>query len=340
VAPAPTPDQLVAILEEMVAARVMSRRLWNLQRQGRLPLAVPIDGQEAVTVGAVHALDPAVDWVLPQYREPIALRPYGDELLERMVLYLLGHPEGGAIPAPIRVFPPQISLATQIVHAVGVAWGLQLRGEPGVALTFFGDGSTSEGDFAEAANLAGVLRAPVVFLCANNQWAISTPVSAQTAAATIADKAHAYGFPGVVVDGMDAAAVYEAVATARARAVAGLGPTLVEAVCYRLGAHTSSDDPGRYVPPAELAAARERDPVELLAGRLAALGFWDDAHREAVEADALARVDAAYEAAVARPLDPLQMLDHVFAEPTPRQRRQRRELAERLDREASRGEAQ
>jgi pyruvate dehydrogenase E1 component alpha subunit len=228
------------------------------------------------------------------------------------------------------VFPHQISLATQIVHAVGVAWGLQLRGEPGIALVFFGDGSTSEGDFAEAANLAGVLRAPVVFLCANNQWAISTPLSAQTAASSIADKAHAYGFPGVVVDGMDAAAVQEAVAAARERAVAGLGPTLIEAACYRLGAHTSSDDPTRYVPPAELDAAIARDPVTLLRARLTDAGLWDDERHAASEADALARFDAAYERAAARPVDPVAMLDHVFAEPTPRQRRQREELAARL----------
>jgi pyruvate dehydrogenase E1 component alpha subunit len=321
---------LERMLEEMIAARVASRRLWNLQRQGRIPLAVPIDGQEAVTVGAVHALDPSVDWVLPQYREPIALRPYGEDTLERAILYLLGHPEGGHHPAPTRVFPHQISLATQIVHAVGVAWGLQLRGEPGVALVFFGDGSTSEGDFAEAANLAGVLRAPVIFVCPNNQWAISTPLRSQTAAASIADKAVAFGFPGVVVDGMDAAAVHEAVAAARARAVGGDGPTLIEAACYRFGAHTSSDDPTRYVPPEELAAARERDPLLVLRHRLEALGRWDDARQQTAEADALARFDAAYERAVARPVDPLAMFDHVFAEPTPRQRRQRAELAARL----------
>lgn len=327
-ATAPTDEQLVTILSEMIAARVASRRLWSLQRQGVIPLAVPIDGQEAVTVGAVHALDPTWDWVLPQYREPIALAPYGEVTLRQAILYLLGHPEGGYIPHPIRVFPPQISLATQILHAVGVAWGLKHKGEPGVALAFFGDGSTSEGDFYEAGNFAGVLRAPLVLLCPNNQWAISTPVSAQTAASSIAAKAAAFGFPGVQVDGMDAAAVYEAVAAARERALAGHGPTLIEATCYRFGAHTSSDDPTRYVPEDQLAAARQRDPIELLRRRLHDASLWDDARQEAAEAEALDRFDRVFEQARSRPIDPAAMLDHVFATPTGRQRDHRALLSD------------
>lgn len=318
--------ELVGILDDMVLARTASRRLWNLQRQGRIPLAVPIEGQEAVAVGAVHALDPSVDWVVPQYRETVALRRYGEFTLEQAILYLQGHPQGGHIPAPTRVFPPQISLSTQIPHALGLAWGMRLKGESGVALVFFGDGSTSEGDFYEAGNWAGVMRAPLVMLCSNNQWAISTPVSSQTAVKSIADKAAAFGFPGVTVDGMDAVAVHDAVAAARERALAGEGPTLIEAVCYRFGAHTSSDDPTRYVPPAELEAARARDPIDLLRRRLTEQGLWDDERHAASEAAAMAAFDAALERVEGLPFHPTDLVDNVFAEPTPRQRRQRREL--------------
>ncbi|HLF40024.1 MAG TPA: thiamine pyrophosphate-dependent enzyme, partial [Acidimicrobiia bacterium] len=203
------PDaERTAMLTEMVWARVASRRFFSLQRQGRAGTYAPIDGQEAVVVGAAAALDPAWDWVLPQYREPVALGRYGPEVLERYALYQRGHPAGGHIPAPIRVFPVQISLAAQIPHALGLAWAMQRTGEPGVAAVFFGDGASSEGDFYEAANFAGVLRAPVLFLCVNNGWAISTPLPAQTAAETLAAKASAFGFPGVRVDGNDVLAVY------------------------------------------------------------------------------------------------------------------------------------
>ncbi|MGH8993572.1 MAG: thiamine pyrophosphate-dependent enzyme, partial [Acidimicrobiia bacterium] len=181
---APPPDlpdhEVAAILDEMVKARAASDRLFALQRQGRGGTHAPIHGQEAVVVGTAAALDPAWDWVLPQYREPVALGRYGPEIFERFCLYQRGHPEGGHIPAPIRVFPVQISLAAQIPHALGLAWAMQLKGDPGVACVFFGDGASSEGDFYEAANFAGVLKAPVVFCCVNNAWAISTPLSKQT----------------------------------------------------------------------------------------------------------------------------------------------------------------
>ena len=221
---APSDARLRDIFVDMLIARTQAGRLWNLQRQGQVGTVAPIDGHEATIVGAAHALDPEHDWVVPQYREPLGLRRYGPEILERFMLYNLGHPAGGHIPEPIRVLPNQIALATQIPHAVGIAWGMTLRDEPGVALAFFGDGSSSEGDFYEAGNLAGVLGAPVIMLCVNNQWAISTPVHLQTAADSFAAKAAAFGIPGVLVDGNDASAVYDAGDEARSRALAGRGP--------------------------------------------------------------------------------------------------------------------
>ena len=322
----PSDDQLQSILEDMVTARVQARRLWNLQRQGQVGTVAPIDGHEAAIVGAVHALDPEHDWVVPQYREPLALRRYGPEILDSYLLYNLGHPAGGHIPDPIRVLPPQISLGTQIPHAVGIAWGMTLQDEPGIVLVFFGDGSSSEGDFYEAGNLAGVIKAPVVLLCLNNQWAISTPVHLQTAAESFAAKAEAFGMPGILVDGNDAAAVYDAVEEAKARALANRGPTLIEASLYRLGPHTTADDPTRYVPADDLTAAQRDDPLEHLRAELSDRGLWDDDTQVATEAAALARFDEAFEAAKATPLEPDALLDHCYSTDTPRLARQRTEL--------------
>ena len=318
------------MLTEMIKARVASERLWSLQRQGKIGTIAPIDGQEATTVGATWALDPAHDWVVPQYREPMALGRYGPEILNRFAAWALGHPAGGHIPEPLRVFPPQISLATQILHAVGLAWALKLKGEPGVVVVFFGDGSTSEGDFYEAGNLAGVLELPVILLCSNNQWAISTPTHRQTASAGFAAKAEAFGIPGITVDGMNPTAVYEVVDAARERALAGRGPTLVEAVNYRLNAHTTADDPTRYVPADELAEAKERDPLVTFRRELEARGLWDRNKQLVAETAATQAIDNAWHWATALPLSQLDLLDHVFATPTPSLQRQRNQLAEHL----------
>jgi pyruvate dehydrogenase E1 component alpha subunit len=243
-----------------------------------------------------------------------------------MVLYLRGHPEGGYFPPPIRVTPVQISLAAQIPQAVGMAWGLRLRHEPGVVACFFGDGSSSEGDFYEAANFAGVIKAPVILVCVNNGWAISTPRSRQTAAVSIAAKAAAFGMPGVQIDGNDVLAVRDAVRAARVRAVAGDGPTLIECVTYRLGPHTTADDPTRYVPPAERAAALEREPVGRARRILEDAGRWSDAKQTAAEAEANERLDRAIDAAESTPVAPDAFFEHLYSAPTPRMERQREEL--------------
>lgn len=318
--------ELQDMLGQMIAARTYSSRCFSLQRQGRLGTMAPIDGSEGVVVGSAMALDPEHDWVLPQYREFHGLLRFGEEVLERFVRYLRGDPAGGHMPKPIRVWPPQIALAAQIPHAVGMAWGMRLRGEEGVVLCYFGDGASSEGDFYEACNLAGVLRLPVVFLCINNGWAISTPTSKQTAAASFADKAAAFGFPGELVDGSDVLEVYSATQRARARALAGEGPTLIEAKTYRLGPHTTADDPTRYVPEAEIEEARGSDPIVLFRRRLRSEGIWDDAMEEAVEKDAGERMDRAVAAAESVSIEPDAFFDNLYAEPTPRMVRQRAEL--------------
>lgn len=329
-------EVLVDFMREMVKARIASTRLFNLQRQGRIGTFAPVDGHEAAVVGSAGALDPTRDWIVPQYREQVALGRFGAEILERHVLYLRGHPEGAFVPAPIRAFTVQIALAAQIPHAVGLAWGMRLRGEDGVVLTYFGDGASSEGDFYESANFAGVIKAPVIFMCMNNQWAISTPRSRQTAAIAISDKAAGFGFPGVQIDGNDLLAVYDATAEARARALAGEGPTLIEAVTYRLGPHTTADDPTRYVPEGQLAEWQARDPIVRFRGLLESKGLWDEAEQEGAEKEAHTIMDGAVEAAEAMPVAVDAFFDHVYAQPTVRMERQRAQLLAHLQAEDER----
>src|ERR1700716_596484 len=197
----------------MLRSRRLDERAFNLQRQGRLGTFSPVHGQEASVLGSSLALDPARDWVVPQYRELPAMLRQG-YTLERFFLYVMGNPEGNEMSAGVNLLPFQISLATQLPHAVGLAWGLRHQGRDGVVCVYFGDGGSSEGDFHEACNLAGVRRAPVVFFLQNNGWAISTPVSKQTAAPSFAARAAGYGFPGELIDGNDLFAVYEAASRA------------------------------------------------------------------------------------------------------------------------------
>lgn len=319
-------DELIDIMQRMISANVYSTRLFHLQRQGRMGTNAPIDGSEALVAGAASALDPTTDWVFPQYREQTALGRFGEDLIDGIVLYNMGHPAGGRYPDDVHVFPYSISLATQIPHAVGMAWGMKLKGEQACSLVFFGDGSSSEGDFYESANLAGVRKAPVIFLLVNNGWAISTPTSQQTGAESFAAKAHAFGFPGQQVDGGDPLAVHAAVAEARARAIGGLGPTLIEAVTYRLGHHTTADDPTKYREADEVAAARRREPVQRFAKHLMSRGLWDDDRHAQAKQGAEDRFDLAWERAQNTPLDPTGFFDHAYAEPTPRMERQRSEM--------------
>src|SRR4051794_20261951 len=323
------PDLAETLMLDLLFARRLSERMWNLQRQGRLTTVAPLAGQEAAVVGVVRAMDLATDWFVPYYRDATGYGALGDDFVEQLLVYWRGHPDGGRIPDGVRALPVQISLATQLPHATGLAWGLKLRGDPGVVCTFVGDGATSEGDFYEAINLAGVHRVPLVVACINNGWAISTPTASQTAAESFAAKGAAAGIPGVLVDGNDVLAVYDAAREARRRAASGEGPTLLELVTYRMGAHTNSDDPTRYVPADQLADWRTRDPIERFATELRRSGSWDDERHEAASAAVEERLERIIERALAREVDPAAALDHVVAHPSARSRAQRDAIAER-----------
>jgi pyruvate dehydrogenase E1 component alpha subunit len=335
---APSADQHRALMEDMLVARRASERLWNLQRQGEIKTIPPLTGQEAAVVGVTRALDLAHDWIAPYYREQLGMAALGDGFLEHIVLYWRGHPDGGRIPDDVLCLPPQISLGSQIPQAAGLAWGLKLRGVPGIACTFIGDGATSEGDFYEGLNLAGVQRVPLLVVVLNNGWAISTPTTRQTAATTFAAKADAAGVPSMRADGNDVLAVLQAARAARAQVAAGDGPMLLELVTYRMGAHTNSDDPTRYVPADELAAWRERDPIERLRTRLVERGEWDDARHAALVEAVEARLERIIDAAFAHPVDPQAAFDHVVAQAGTRLARDRAELTSRLGNRADEDE--
>jgi pyruvate dehydrogenase E1 component alpha subunit len=323
------PDLASVLMGDLLFTRRASERFWNLQRQGRLATVAPLTGQEAAVVGVVRALDLATDWLVPYYRDITGFGALGDEFMEQLVVYWRGHPDGGHIPNGVRCLPVQISLGTQLPHAAGLAWGLALRGDPGIVCTFIGDGATSEGDFYEAINLAGVRKAPLLVVCINNGWAISTPTAQQTAASTFAAKGAAAGIPGVRVDGNDVLAVVDATRDARRRAAAGDGPTLLELVTYRMAPHTNSDDPTRYVPDAELRAWRSRDPIERFRAELERAGLWDDTRHDDTLAAVDARLERIIDAALARVVDPSTALDHVTATPDVRAAAQRAEIVAR-----------
>jgi pyruvate dehydrogenase E1 component alpha subunit len=317
------------LMEDMLFARRASERFWNLQRQGRLATVPPLTGQEAAVVGVVRGLDLSTDWFVPYYRDLFGLGALGDEFFEQVVAYWRGDPDGGRIPDGVRCLPPQIALGSQIPHAAGLALGLALRGDPGVVCTFIGDGATSEGDFYEGINLAGVQRVPLIIVCVNNGWAISTPTDRQTAAESFAAKGVAAGIPGVRLDGNDVLAVVDATRAARRRAAAGDGPSLLELVTYRIGAHTNSDDPTRYVPDDSLRDWKERDPIERFRTQLEDAQLWDDTQHAAALATVETRLERIIDAGLQREIDPAVALDHLTGTPSTRHLQQRAELVER-----------
>lgn len=260
-------------LRWMLFSRRLDTKCVSKQRQGKLGTYPPAEGQEATIVGAALALDPGRDWIVPQYREGAALVRHRLPL-EQLLLYFRGDPRSGAIPASVKMLPPQIAIAAHLPHAVGLGWGLQLQGHDSVVLTFVGDGGSSEGDFHEALNLAGVQRSPIVFVLQNNGWAISTPRSRQSAAQTLASRAAGYGIAGCYVDGNDFLAMLTVVTEAVARARAGDGPSLIEAVTYRVGPHNTADDPKRYR--GNVVLDKHCDPITRLSGYLRSRGLVDD----------------------------------------------------------------
>jgi pyruvate dehydrogenase E1 component subunit alpha len=311
----------------LALARTFDERALSLQREGRLGTYPSILGQEAAQVGSALALE-AQDWVFPAFREMgvfIALG-YPMALIYR---YWAGDERGLCGPPEFNIFPISIAVGTHVPHAVGAALAAQCRGDKAVMVCYLGDGGTSKGDFHEGLNFAGVFKLPVVFIVQNNQWAISVPRSRQSASLTLAQKAVAYGFPGVQVDGNDLFAVYRATAEALRRARSGDGPTLIECDTYRMADHTTADDARRYRSEQEVASWRERDPLLRLRRFLAGRSLWSEEREAALLQEVGALVDAAVaEAEAAPPAAPAEIFDSTCAELSPRQRRQRQEDAD------------
>jgi pyruvate dehydrogenase E1 component alpha subunit len=290
----PSPLDLVMtrrLYRALVFARVYDRKGVALQKQGRLATYAPFEGQEAAQVGSAAALEPD-DWMVATYRDAAAMWMQGYPL-ELLFAGRTGDERGGSPPDHVPVLPPSITVGGHMVHAVGLAWAAKLQDERRVAITYFGDGATSEGDFHEAMNFAAVFTVPCVFFCQNNGWAISLPRSMQTRSDTIAQKAIAYGMPGVQVDGNDLFAVYQATGEALARARAGNGPTLIEAVTYRVGPHTISDDPSRYRDPAETEEWKRRDPLERVRVFLSEREAWTSEWQSQIEEEASGEIERA-----------------------------------------------
>lgn len=311
------PDMDEETLKEMYwwmfYARKADEKALKMQRQGRMGTFAPIEGQEAAQIGASVAMKDD-DWLVPAFRELGTYLERGVGL-EKNYQYFMGDVRGNEIPEGVNNLPIAVPVSTQIPHAVGLAWAMKIKGDEGAVLTIFGDGATSEGDFHEGLNFGGVLNVPVVFFCQNNQWAISVPLEKQTASDTIAQKAHAYGFPGVYVDGNDVLAVYEATKTALKRAREGKGPTLVEALTYRLSMHTTADDPTRYRSQEELDEWKEKDPLKRFRIYLKDKGIWTERWQEELEKKAKKKIDEAVKAAESIEEHSVEeMFDHMFSE--------------------------
>ena len=335
------PDELLLKLHRaMLLGRRFDERLLNLQRQGRIGTFAPITGQEAAQLGGVAPLRPS-DWFAPSFRETAA-ELWRGRTMESVMLAFAGFAEGAQSETPLNNMPVAIPVASQVLHAVGIGWAMKYREKDDVAMTFFGDGGTSEGDFHEGMNLAALYQLPVIFVCQNNHWAISVPRAKQTHSRTIAQKALAYDMPGIQVDGNDVLAVYEAAREAVDRARSGAGPTLIECVTYRMMMHTTADDPKRYRTDEEVEVWKKRDPLARFQTYLKTKGHLSDEQLEAVEEEIQNAIQAAVDRAETQMKeagDPLDMFDHAYAEMDPYLAEQREELREELAarKEASHG---
>ncbi|AGP56472.1 pyruvate dehydrogenase (acetyl-transferring) E1 component subunit alpha [Streptomyces rapamycinicus] len=329
-----SPDLLTRLHRELVRGRRYNTQATALTRQGRLAVYPSSTGQEACQVAAGLVLEDR-DWLFPSYRDTLAAVVRGLDPVDALTL-LRGDWHSGYDPHTHRVAPLCTPLATQLPHAVGLAHAARLKGDDVVALALVGDGGTSEGDFHEALNFAAVWHAPVVFLVQNNGFAISVPLAKQTAAPSLAHKAVGYGMPGRLVDGNDAAAVHEVLAEAVRRARGGGGPTLVEAVTYRIEAHTNADDATRYRPDSEVEAWRAHDPIALLEEAMRDRQLLDDegvrAARESAERLAADLRTRMHQDPV---LDPMALFEHVYADRTSQLREQAAQLRAELDAEAA-----
>jgi pyruvate dehydrogenase E1 component alpha subunit len=323
-------DETLAALRLMMLSRAVDEWAVKLQRMGRLGTYGPVHGQEASVVGSSWALDPKLDWLAPAYREQPAMLHQGMPLEKLLAIYM-GKLTAGRIPDDVRMLPRNQSVGAQLPHAVGLAWAQNLRHTGAAVMVYLGEGAASEGDFHESCNLAGVVKAPIVFVIQNNSWAISTPSSMQTAGSLWARGA-GYGFPGFVNDGNDLFAVYATSREAVRRARAGEGPTLMENRTYRMGIHNTTDNPKTYRDAAEVEAAASVDPIRRVQLYLAAHGHWSSELEKQWEQELEAEIREAMQQAATYPAPkPEDVFDHVYANPPARVARQREELMRRFE---------
>ncbi|HWH97767.1 MAG TPA: pyruvate dehydrogenase (acetyl-transferring) E1 component subunit alpha [Pseudolysinimonas sp.] len=319
---------LLGLYRDMVVVRRVDVEATALQRQGELALWPPLLGQEAAQIGSGRALR-VDDFAFTSYREHAVAYTRGVALVD-LVRVWRGTTASGWDPYSIGMAAPQVVIGAQTLHATGYAMGIRFDGADSVAVAYLGDGAMSEGDVSEAMVFAASFTAPVVFFCQNNQWAISEPVSLQSTV-ELADRAGGFGIPAIRVDGNDVLAVMAATRSALARARAGEGPTFIEAVTYRMGPHTTADDPTRYRDDAELETWRARDPIGRLADHLRAIGALTDEDEERVQATAAAAAAELRAGCLAlEDPPPLSMFDTVYAEPHRELARQRAEYADYL----------
>lgn len=326
----PDIDVLKELYRRMVIARRWDTQVTALTRQGRLSTYPSARGQEASEIGTVAAMQDT-DWLFPTYRDSIAVWSRGVPTAE-LLSGFRGDWHCGWDPNEHRTAPQATPLATQTLHAVGFATAAKLKNDPIATVAFIGDGATSEGDAHEGFNFAGVWQAPTVFVIQNNQFAISVPIAKQTRARMLADRAVGYGIPGYHVDGNDAAAVYTIVSEALERARSGGGPTIIECLTYRMEPHTNSDDPSRYRDAEDVAAWKDKDPIDRLEKYLTAQDAIDDALREEIAKESEDAAAAMRDAMNAEPaLDPMELFEHVYNAPRPALLEQRDALKAELD---------
>jgi pyruvate dehydrogenase E1 component alpha subunit len=307
-------SDLIELYRGMVMLRTYDERSLVYHRQGRIGTYAIFWNHEAMQAGSVYALE-REDWIFPSYRES-AIGLLRGMPVSTVLSWWRGHPAGWWNPLDFNVASICVPIATHVPHAAGLAWGKKLRGERAVSIAYFGDGATSEGSFHEGANFAAVMKAPAILFCNNNQWAISTPLSAQTAAETLADKAAGYGMPGVRVDGGDVLAVYEATRTAVERARAGEGPTFIEAVTYRTAPHATADDQAVYIDLERVEEEKRNECVGRYERYLERAGVLTEERAEAIRGEALERMREGITAAEAEPpADPELLFKHALVNP-------------------------
>ena len=309
-------DGLIDIYRSMVLLRTYDERSLVYHRQGRIGTYAIFWNHEAMQVGSVRALADD-DWIFPSYRES-AIGLLRGMPPSTVLNWWRGHPAGWWNPADYNVASICVPIATHVPHAAGLAWGKKLKGENACAIVYFGDGATSEGAFHEGANFAAVMGAPLILFCNNNQWAISTPIEAQTRAEALVDKAVGYGMPGVRVDGGDVLAVYEATREAVERARAGGGPTFIEALSYRAAPHATADDPRAYIDLERVEREKQNECVGRYERYLRRLGALTDELEAEIKADAAEAMRRGIADAEAEPEpDPELLFDTAFADPPP-----------------------